>query len=543
MIIGIDLGTSNSSVAVHDGVRALLVEPERESKVLPSAVYLNGTDDILAGTDAIVAGRQFPHRLFRYFKRLIGREWDPAQALGYQACQGPDGMTWMRGESNEIYSPVELSAHVVAALEDAVKRQYQYDVTGAVICVPAGFNQLQRDATKAAGEAAGIPNVMVLEEPIAAAFAYGAMHSKFRTIAVVDWGAGTFDCTILEARKSLIQPRAKDGDPDLGGRDMDFAIAREIARRWIEMGHGDLATRDAAWERVLNAAEEAKIDLSSRSQARIELMDIEPPHHLDMTITVEELNEIAKPLIRRVVRICENLLTRSGYAPEDIDDVVLVGGMTYMPALRAAITDLFKRKPRHDFDPKTVVALGAATYGAITEGRVRTVVHHIAPHTLTLETVPVHMTPVQGPAQPPSSSLPMVLVPKDEDLGPDGEVKRITIKPAREDQQYVSVNLWQGDGIRYPDEDRGSHVLVRQHVLRAPESGTGVTVEMGYDALGEIVFRALGATEMEIIRDEAPPAPQPEPDPPEPEGASDLEELLSEEFPTETEPDNLERAA
>lgn len=547
MIVGMDIGTNSSSVALHNGAEARLIEAEGEAKVTPSAVYIDG-DDIRIGTEALVLGRKHPSRLFRHFKRLIGREWDASADLGWQACEGPDGMTWMRGERpDELYSPVYLTELLIRSLLDSVDRREGFRPTTAVVCVPAGFDHLQREATQLAATNAGLETVYLVNEPTAAATAYGAQHSRLRTVAVVDWGAGTFDFTILQARKTLIEPLGSDGDTQLGGRDVDLALGHEIQRRWIELGNGDLASRDHAWERVLDASEDAKISLSSRDVTTIELMDIEPPKHLKMVVTQAELSELAAPQIRRVKAICRALMARIDTGPSDIDDVVLVGGMTYMPALRTAVEEVFQKRAKREFDPKTVVALGAATYGAIQEGRIRTVIRTIAPHTLSVEK---------------DGDIPVIIVAKNTDLP---MIENVVFTSVEDDQAALSINLLQGDELRAS----GRTVIMRHFAMIDPQPAGDprFVMRIGYDENGDPVFEPLEKAapipdetveagpvtepEAEFLETEGDPEPEPEveaeappPEPePEPREQMDPEPIEVDYEPAVAPPDDEREAA
>lgn len=474
MILGIDLGTSNSAVAIHDGDSARIIPLEGGDGFMPSAVFL-GAGFPVVGSEAIERGRIHPQDLMTHFKRLIGRKWSD-DTSGGNTVEGEDGYVWLIGPDRH-YSPYELSAMILYALRVAAADHMlipMSELTEAVICIPASFDNLQREQTEAAAVRAGFEKVHMGQEPTAAALTYGVSAGvKLRTGVVFDWGGGTFDVSVIRAKRSSVEVVATDGDPELGGRDVDEAIARWIQGEWVSQGGGDLRSSELRWARVMEAAEAAKIALSQTDKYRIVLQNIEPPRHLDLELTAEKLTELARPLIDRAIGIARRLLARHSVSATTIDDVLLVGGMTFMPAVRRAVQECFGRIPRTDRDPRTVVALGAATRGAVLEGRIAAKISDVAPHTLTIDR---------------DGGVPFVVAAKGAAVP---MTQTVCLTTAGNQQQVLSLILRQGSGLR-SDQLRviGRHWFEMSQPVDAGEAEIEITV--GYDATGGVTVQYDG---------------------------------------------------
>ena len=370
-VLGIDLGTVNSCVAVvKDGRAVVLGEGTRN--IIPSCLAFQRGKEIVG--DAAKRQRVTdPHNTISAVKRLMGHAYESKEVqtarerAPYPIRPSPLGSVLIEVAGKEL-TPVQVSARVLARIKEVAEQALGESVQKAVISVPAYFNDVQRKATKLAAEYAGLEVVRLVNEPTAAAFAYGYRKGEDFTLAVYDLGGGTFDITIMKARGDTFEVLATDGDSYLGGEDFDSVIESWLVREFTKATGADLAGDQSAQLRVREAAEKAKCELSDMEQAQIELpfltqlKDGSRPT-LKMTLTRAKLEELVQPLVKRTLELCESCMREAGIQKIQIDEVLLVGGQSRMPAVRDAVTAFFGRKPRRDINPDEVVAMGAALYG------------------------------------------------------------------------------------------------------------------------------------------------------------------------------------
>lgn len=475
MIPGYDLGTANSAVALFIGSDAEILSPEGEAKVIPSAVYADGRSEELVGTAALREGRRNPFGLYERAKRLIGKRWDPTSSDAANGVEGEDGFTWLDGLAGPR-SPQQIAAQILYEMRRTVFTRTGKWTTSGVITVPAHFNDFEREETKRAAVRAGIENVTITDEPLAAALVHWVRDPKSQRTLVVDWGAGTFDATLVQIGKSGPRVLHKDGLPNVGGLDVDILIAHEINRRWISDGHESIYPDALAWERLLIACEAAKIELSNMlcTEARIFLQDVQDGH-LSYTLTREDVAKAAKPLIDRIMKVCLDVLAFKGLAPRDLQTVLPVGGMTLMPAVRDAIEKTLGKRPRSDYDPKTMVAMGAAYLGAMIEGRIAAKIEDVASHTLAVENV-----------SPTGERIPTLICARGASVANDNGLKTVRVHTIADSQDTISLHILQGDEIDAKDRD-----CVRRYHFDVPEAPAGmesVLLRIGYDELSQVVI-------------------------------------------------------
>ncbi len=393
VVIGIDLGTTNSCVAVLEGGRPVVIPNRNGYPTTPSVVALTQDGRRLVGQLAKRQAITNPQNTVYATKRLIGCAWDSEavrHALGhcsYRIVPGPHQEPLVDLQDQRHALP-ELSAWILQELKGVAETHLGIPVTRAVVTVPAHFNDQQRQATKDAGRIAGLEVIGILNEPTAAALAYGWGKELHRRLAVFDLGGGTFDISILEIGNSVYQVIASSGDDYLGGEDFDQCIIDWLAEQFSAQQGIDLRTDPVALQRLKEAAEQAKCQLSSASQAEIHLPFValgpqDSPLHLHATLDRATLEHRATSLIRRTIDLCRSTLDEARLAPEAVDEVLLVGGMTRMPAVQRAVAEFFGRPPSHGAHPDEVVALGAALHGAALVGQQRELVLlDVVPHSL-----------------------------------------------------------------------------------------------------------------------------------------------------------------
>ena len=397
-VIGIDLGTTNSCVAIMDGAQPRVIENSEGARTTPSIVGFT-ENERLVGQAAKRQAVTNPSNTIFAVKRLIGRRHDdPAilkdmKNLPYSVVNGGNGDAWVetRGEK---YSPSQISAMILQKMKETAESYLGEDVTQAVITVPAYFNDAQRQATKDAGKIAGLEVLRIINEPTAAALAYGLDKKEARTIAVYDLGGGTFDITILEIDDGLFEVKSTNGDTFLGGEDFDMRIVSYLAEEFKKENGVDLTLDKMALQRLKEAAEKAKIELSSSQQTEINQPFISmdrntgQPLHLVMKLTRSKLESLVGDLIKRSMKPCEAALKDAGLSKGDIDEVVLVGGMTRMPKVVEEVTKFFGKEPHKGVNPDEVVALGAAIQAGVLQGDVKDVVLlDVTPLSLGIETL------------------------------------------------------------------------------------------------------------------------------------------------------------
>ena len=396
-VIGIDLGTTNSCVAIMDGSQPRVIENSEGARTTPSIVAFT-EDERLVGQPAKRQAVTNPENTIFGVKRLIGRRVDDEHLakdkknLPYEVVNGGNGDAWVeiRGET---YSPAQISAFTLQKMKETAESYLGEEVTQAVITVPAYFNDAQRQATKDAGKIAGLEVLRIINEPTAAALAYGLDKQETKTIAVYDLGGGTFDVTILEIDEGLFEVKSTNGDTFLGGEDFDMRIVNYLAEEFKKEHSVDLTKDKMALQRLKEAAEKAKIELSSSQQTEINQPFISmgsngQPLHMVMKLTRAKLESLVGDLIKQSIAPCKAALKDAGLSTSDIDEVVLVGGMTRMPRVIEEVTKFFGKEPHKGVNPDEVVAMGAAIQAGVLQGDVKDVVLlDVTPLSLGIETL------------------------------------------------------------------------------------------------------------------------------------------------------------
>ncbi|MFT3689844.1 molecular chaperone DnaK [Paenirhodobacter sp.] len=397
-VIGIDLGTTNSCVAIMDGSQPRVIENSEGARTTPSIVAFTDSER-LVGQPAKRQAVTNPTNTVFAVKRLIGRKVGDAEVqkdkklVPYAIVDGGNGDAWVEVRGDK-YSPAQVSAVILQKMKETAESYLGESVTQAVITVPAYFNDAQRQATKDAGKIAGLEVLRIINEPTAAALAYGLDKKETKTIAVYDLGGGTFDITILEIDDGLFEVKSTNGDTFLGGEDFDMRIVNYLAEEFKKEHGVDLTKDKMALQRLKEAAEKAKIELSSSQQTEINQpfisMDASSgtPLHMVMKLTRAKLESLVGDLIKKSLKPCEAALKDAGVSKSDIDEVVLVGGMTRMPKVVEAVTEFFGKEPHKGVNPDEVVALGAAIQAGVLQGDVKDVVLlDVTPLSLGIETL------------------------------------------------------------------------------------------------------------------------------------------------------------
>ncbi|MBD3802770.1 MAG: molecular chaperone DnaK [Rhodobacteraceae bacterium] len=396
-VIGIDLGTTNSCVAIMDGAQPRVIENSEGARTTPSIVAYTD-DERLVGQPAKRQAVTNPSNTIFAVKRLIGRRTTDAEVekdkklVPYNIVDGGNGDAWVEVKG-EKYSPAQVSAVILQKMKETAESYLGEEVTQAVITVPAYFNDAQRQATKDAGKIAGLEVLRIINEPTAAALAYGLDKKETKTIAVYDLGGGTFDITILEIDDGLFEVKSTNGDTFLGGEDFDMRIVNYLAEEFKKEHGVDLTKDKMALQRLKEAAEKAKIELSSSSQTEINQPFISmgkdgTPLHMVMKLTRAKLESLVGDLIKASLKPCAAALKDAGVSKDEIDEVVLVGGMTRMPKVVEEVTNFFGKEPHKGVNPDEVVALGAAIQAGVLQGDVKDVVLlDVTPLSLGIETL------------------------------------------------------------------------------------------------------------------------------------------------------------
>ncbi|WP_159586793.1 molecular chaperone DnaK [Chelativorans xinjiangense] len=396
-VIGIDLGTTNSCVAVMDGKDAKVIENAEGARTTPSIVAFTDSDERLVGQPAKRQAVTNPENTFYAIKRLIGRRFeDPTvekdkKLVSYKIVKADNGDAWVESQGKQ-YSPSQISAMILQKMKETAESYLGEKVEKAVITVPAYFNDAQRQATKDAGKIAGLDVLRIINEPTAAALAYGLDKKEGKTIAVYDLGGGTFDISILEIGDGVFEVKSTNGDTFLGGEDFDMRLVGYLADEFKKEQGIDLKNDKLALQRLKEAAEKAKIELSSASQTEINLpfitADQTGPKHLAIRLTRAKFESLVEDLIKRTVDPCKAALKDAGLNAGEIDEVVLVGGMTRMPKVQETVKAFFGKEPHKGVNPDEVVAMGAAIQAGVLQGDVKDVLLlDVTPLSLGIETL------------------------------------------------------------------------------------------------------------------------------------------------------------
>ncbi len=396
-VIGIDLGTTNSCVAIMEAGDPVVITNAEGSRITPSVVAFTDSGERLVGQIARRQAITNPENTVFAIKRLIGRRYEDAEVqkamkvLPYKIVRADNGDAWVEVRGKK-YSPAEISAFILQKMKQTAEDHLGEKVTEAVITVPAYFNDSQRQATKDAGKIAGLNVLRIINEPTAASLAYGLDKKKDEKIAVFDLGGGTFDISILEIGEGVFEVKATNGDTFLGGEDFDQRVIDYLADEFRKDQGIDLRKDRMALQRLKEAAEKAKCELSTAMETDINLpfvtADQSGPKHLNMKLTRAKLEALCADLLDRLERPCITALKDAGLSTKDIDEVVLVGGMTRMPAVQARVKKLFGREPHKGVNPDEVVAVGAGIQGAVLKGEVKDVLLlDVTPLSLGIETL------------------------------------------------------------------------------------------------------------------------------------------------------------
>src|SRR5471032_2950418 len=397
-VIGIDLGTTNSCVAEMEGSAPKVIENAEGARTTPSIVAFAPDGERLVGQPAKRQGVTNPEHTFFAIKRLSGRRFEDPMTqkdmgmVPYKIVKADNGDAWVAGRDGKKYSPSEVSGFILQKMKETAEAHLGEKITQAVITVPAYFNDAQRQATKDAGKIAGLEVLRIINEPTAAALAYGLDKKQSGTIAVYDLGGGTFDVSVLEIGDGVFEVKSTNGDTFLGGEDFDIRIVNFLADEFKKENGIDLRSDRLALQRLKDAAEKAKIELSSAQQTEVNLpfitADASGPKHLTIKITRAKLESLVDDLIQKTMGPVKQAMKDAGVTAGQIDEVILVGGMTRMPKVQEVVKQLFNKEPHKGVNPDEVVAIGAAIQGGVLKGEVKDVLLlDVTPLSLGIETL------------------------------------------------------------------------------------------------------------------------------------------------------------
>ena len=467
-VIGIDLGTTNSVVAIMEGGQPRVIVNQEGARTTPSVVAFTKDGEILVGAPAKRQAITNAQNTIYSIKRFMGRRYEEVteeiKRVPYKVVRGPHGDARVE-VMGKIYSPPEISAMILRKLKEAAEAYLGEKVTKAVITVPAYFNDDQRRATKDAGTIAGLEVLRLVNEPTAAALAYGLDKKKGGKIAVYDLGGGTFDISILEVGEGVFEVKAVNGDTHLGGDDFDQRIVEWLIDEFKKETGIDLSKDPMAMQRLKEAAERAKIELSSSMETEINLpfitADATGPKHLVRRLTRAKFESLIRDLVEKTIEPCEQALRDAGLTPRDIDEVILVGGSTRIPLVQEIVRQIFGREPRKDINPDEAVALGAAVQAAVLTGEIKDILLlDVTPLSLGIETLGGVMT---------------VLIPRNTTI-PCRKSEIFTT--AADNQTTVEIHVLQGERPLAKD----NRTLARFHLDGIPPAPRGVPkIEVTFD--------------------------------------------------------------